>query len=908
MKYSKPKKLLSGAVALCLISLSFSVNALASPKADDAVKYDAVLAEYDESAHIDESGLTMNDLSTAKWNFTVEDTAEYIMSVTFSAADKNSSSIEQKILIDGTSPFPDMTYISYPRSYSQAKITEKDLSGNDLAPADTQINDIVTYTVGDPSGYHGSPCVFSLEKGEHTLTLTGLGGSITVYGISFYIYKKAPSYSETVKSAKLKKIDFKKTLEAETVYRKSSVTIAPSTDRSSGKTSPQSSAVLKLNTIGGTSWQTVGQTLTYKFSVPKDGYYTIGMRYMQSFVDGAFVSRKITIDGEIPFEQAKAIRFYYNREWVNKNLGDENGDYLFYLKKGEHLLTLEAVLGDFSETLGNIQSVLGELNKVYREILLITGSSPDTYRDYSLGETIPETIEKINSLHKETAEILSSLKELSGSNSSYTAIFNKLSGQLELMCENPEVNIPELLPRFKTNLGTLGTWLLEALNQPLQLDTITVSGYGFDGSSKNGNFLSELFFQVRCFLSSFTQDYDNIGVSSLTKYENSVDVWVPTGRDQAQIIRRLADSGYSKKHNIQANLKLVSASNILPSIISGVGPDVYLSATGDIPIDYALRKAILPLNDFEDFDDVCKRFSAASLVPYTYGGVTYALPETLTFPMLFCRTDIFDELKISIPETWDEFMKIIPVIQSKNMDIGVDINMFYTLLYHYGGSVYTEDSKSSALSSDAALNAFCDYTELFTLYRLPASYDFANRFRTGEMPCGIVPYTMYNQLAVFAPEIKGQWEFVPVPGFKQEDGSVKHISIAGGNGCMIMSSTEKSSFAWEFLKWWTDEETQSEYGLSMESILGESAKQPTANINALTKMNWNSTQYSNLIKQIDELEAVPNVPGGSYYTSRILSFAFQKVYNTGSDPESTLKDYLPELNDEIERKYKEFFE
>ena len=37
--------------------------------------------------------------------------------------------------------------------------------------------------------------------------------------------------------------------------------------------------------------------------------------------------------------------------------------------------------------------------------------------------------------------------------------------------------------------------------------------------------------------------------------------------------------------------------------------------------------------------------------------------------MLFYRTDIFDELNISVPETWDEFMKIIPVLQSKNMDI-----------------------------------------------------------------------------------------------------------------------------------------------------------------------------------------------------------------------------------------------
>ena len=42
--------------------------------------------------------------------------------------------------------------------------------------------------------------------------------------------------------------------------------------------------------------------------------------------------------------------------------------------------------------------------------------------------------------------------------------------------------------------------------------------------------------------------------------------------------------------------------------------------------------------------------------------------------------------------------------------------------------------------------------------------DFPNRFRTGEMPIGIVDYTTYNMLTVMAPEIKGLWDFTMVPG------------------------------------------------------------------------------------------------------------------------------------------------
>ena len=205
------------------------------------------------------------------------------------------------------------------------------------------------------------------------------------------------------------------------------------------------------------------------------------------------------------------------------------------------------------------------------------------------------------------------------------------------------------------------------------------------------------------------------------------------------------------------------------------------------------------------------------------------------------------------------------------------------------------------LDTDTALESFREYTDLFTLWQLPMSYSFENRFRTGEMPCGIMDYSTYNTLVVYAPEIKGQWDFVPVPG--KENGST--ISVGTGTNIMILNGCKNIQAAWKFLKWWTDTDAQSIFGIEMESTLGTAAKQPTANIEALMQMAWTGKEATNIMNALTGVKGVPEVPGG-YYASRIIEFAVSRVYNNNDDPIEVIEDYNDELNKELQRKRKEF--
>src|SRR5699024_532229 len=125
-------------------------------------------------------------------------------------------------------------------------------------------------------------------------------------------------------------------------------------------------------------------------------------------------------------------------------------------------------------------------------------------------------------------------------------------------------------------------------------------------------------------------------------------------------------------------------------------------------------------------------------------------------------------------------------------------------------------------------------------YSIPVLYDFANRFRTGEMPIGIADYSTFNYLSVFAPELKGLWEMVPVPGTVKDDQSIDRAVSSSGVASIIMKDSDKQEEAWEFIKWWTSADIQAKFGTELESIIGVAARYATANLEAVELLGWSS--------------------------------------------------------------------
>ncbi len=443
-------------------------------------------------------------------------------------------------------------------------------------------------------------------------------------------------------------------------------------------------------------------------------------------------------------------------------------------------------------------------------------------------------------------------------------------------------------------------------SQPLRLDYILIQPKDNAMPKANASFGEAVWFELRSFLASFTTDYSTMGATAVNgDTATSIEVWTTEGRDQAKILKNLVSNDFTPDTEIGVDVKLVAAGTLLPSVLSGQGPDAFLGCGGVDVINYAIRSAVLPLNDYEGFDDAISQFNEATTIPVTLYGTTYGLPQRAGFYMMFVRIDVLADLGLEIPKTWDDVLAMLPVLQANNMSVGLN-HEYDIFLYQMGGDRFADDGLRSGLDSNVAIDAFEKYTRFFTDYSFPFTFDGPNRFRTGEMPILIADYsTTYTQLTVFATEINGLWEMVPLPGTVREDGTINYNAVNTVAASIMMHGTKDEESTWQFMKWFCGKDAQAAYGSDLVTTIGQAAKYNTANREALAEMPWTTSEYEALMDQFDNLSAITNYPG-AYIFARYLEFAVLGVVNDGADPVTKLQSYVNTINKEITRKREEF--
>ncbi|HAX03837.1 MAG: hypothetical protein A2Y45_08040 [Tenericutes bacterium GWC2_34_14] len=862
------------------------------------------------------------ETSSVRFNVDVNQSGYYHIEVSYFPVEGKSSRIERELKINEVTPYRAAQKLSFARIWvSQTEGFTQDRNGNDIIPRQIEEPRWVSQTLKDSEGLIKEDLRFYFEDGVNTLDWIAYKEPMLIESITIYQKEDLNSYevyqNEHQNLANNLNGDEMIIIEGQDMHEKSSPTLYPIADRTSAISTPQSSYALRANSGGGYNWRIVGDWISYTFDVEKAGFYNISMRAKQSYIRGAYVTRKVMIDGEVPFNEVSEVPFIYSGNWNVYTMGEEEA-FEFYLTPGTHEISFEVVLGDFNTSIREVTDVITTLNEVYRDIIMITTAQPDLYRDYLLNERLPEMLPTFEETKETLEKISEDLFIMTGESSTHTVILDKVALQLEAFIKEPET-IHKRLAEYQTNISALGTWVLEIKEQPLAIDYIAIHSPETKIEKINANVFESFWFSLNNFIASFVVDYNSLASSADDEnLEGNITVWIGSGRDQANIMRRMIDEEFTSTYNIGVNLQLVSMDVLLPSTLTKSGPDVAIGVGNSTPVNYAMRNAVYDLSQFDDFDLVKERFQESAFVPYAYLDGYYGLPDTQQFPVMFYRKDILDELNIDIPETWQDVIEIIPELQRVNLDFYLPIDivenvqgvlapnvMFVTLLYQNGGELYLEDGRISGLSERVALDSFKQWTDFYTNYRFQIQANFVNRFRSGEMPIGIAYYSMYNTLSVFAPEISGNWGFTAVPGVKQEDDSINHVVPTTGTAILLMNQSKQKALAWEFMKWWTEEDTQVRFGREMEGILGAAARYPTANVSALEKLPWPAQDLAVLKAQWDQTRGIPEVPGG-YFTGRHLDNALRKVINTGANPRDTLYEYTAIINSEIESKRKEF--
>ena len=682
----------------------------------------------------------------------------------------------------------------------------------------------------------------------------------------------------------------------------------------------------------------------------------------------------------VPFAEAYQAEFNYNKKWQSTFVSKDNTDFMFYFEQGvEYTVYFECSLGTLKEYIQRVEISLDKINACYLSILQLTGTDPDEYRDYNYISVMPEVLITLLEEAMELMAVKEGLEELCGTNGSHIATLETIAILLNTMGKDDGIDIAANMSTLKSYLGTLGTWINNSKSASMMVDSIWVVPTCKDGAEivsddsklpeAEAGFFKSIWFEVKSFISSFFVNYDQMGLTTIPDEDTlNIDVWLASGRDQSQIRRTLIDAnsedGFTYNTGTAVSLKLVTAGTLLPSILSRKGPDVYIGLGSADVINYAIREAVLGIGgpagsehldkdgnpifdttyysyrdangnvvttpDYREgvepvfvsnaFDAaVDGNFADAAMDTVTLLGSAYGIPQTMTFAMMFYRMDVLADLGLRVPETWQELLSILPVLQTNNMSIGVSyIEALDFMIYQSGQNMwkYTDENLYDSKYAGARINLdnrtvleIFDFTcRLYSDFSFPVSYDASNRFRTGEMPIIIGGYSgIYNTLTVYATEIEGLWEFCSIPGMERDDGEFSYDSLAYITASVILYGCKGDELlaSWQFLQWQTGETAQADYGNRMVALIGPSAKYETANLNAIDNLSWTASERAAIMNQMSNLSSIVNYPG-SYIINRYMQFAFLDAVNEAADPIDALSNYIEAINSEIARKREEF--
>lgn len=876
--------------------------------------------------------------SQVTWKVDIPETGFYNVAIEYLVPESRGVAAERAFFVNGAIPFEDARNLAFTRIWKDGGEVRVDNQGNQIRPVQVEEFNWQSTYFRDNMGYIIEPYRFYLEQGVNEISLEAENEPMILRKMTVCPVENLDTYEQyaakqpnITNSATLN--NYVQVIQGEDSTRRSESSLYAKYDRSSPTTTPNSVTNTVLNYVGGETWRSSGQWIEWEVEVPEDGYYNIMVKGRQNYSRGSVSNRIIYIDGEIPFREMKEVPFEYSNDWKNQSLSDAEGNaYRFYLTAGKHTIRLEASLGGLGAILEELEDSTYRLNQIYRKVLVYTGANPDQYRDYNIDRNYPEIIEAMDLESKRLFKIVDDMVAYSGQKADNIASAQTVAQQLERFCKKPQKISLEFVT-FKDNITALGTASLNMADTKLDVDYLVVSGDGASFKKDKANFFTKIWHEAKSFVASFTVDYNSVGdVYEEGSDEDIVKVWILTGRDQGTILKSMVDDSFTPDTGVKVNVEIVDPSALLNAVLAGRGPNVVLSVGADQPVNYALRNAAEDITQFEGWEEVLSHYTPSSYEQYGLDGHIYAIPETQTFNVMFYRTDVLEELELEVPNTWQEFIEMLPTIQGNNLSVGIptaagssstatastavasnapDLSLYFTLLYQYGGDMYNERGTKTTVDDEAGVKAFDDYIRYFNDYGLPTIYDFVSRFRSGEMPIGIAAYSTYNTLMVSAPEIRGLWDFTLIPGteYTAADGTtyIDRSDFITGNATMMIRTEDEElrKKSWEFMKWWASIDTQTRFGREIEALLGSSARYATANKDAFSQLSWSNDDIEVLSAQWDQTVGIREVPGG-YYTGRHITNAIRKVINDKDDSRETIIDYSIKIDEEIIKKRTEF--
>jgi ABC-type glycerol-3-phosphate transport system substrate-binding protein len=317
---------------------------------------------------------------------------------------------------------------------------------------------------------------------------------------------------------------------------------------------------------------------------------------------------------------------------------------------------------------------------------------------------------------------------------------------------------------------------------------------------------------------------------------------------------------------------------------------------------YAGQGLVIPVEDFIKKTDA-QVLALDDFIPSVlqeqgmWEGKVYGLPFIQAVFGLHYRTDIFSELGLTPPNTWEELYDTAKLLTDKLKDRGitgitfmgkrgVQLQCTYdNMLWSFGGDWYDENYKPTINSPEAV--AALEYFKTLIPFA-PAgvlTYDWdenANAFAQGKAAMNL---QWQNSAPLFQDPtqstIVGKFDFTLIPGKKQPDGSIKRTPTFGGWGLMIPKDSKNKEAAWEFIVWATSPEMELKLAYAMPGARYSSLKNP--------ELSAKYVEYKGMLESLPIAKGRPRIAAYSELADA-LEVALSEAMTGTKDAQTALND------------------
>jgi multiple sugar transport system substrate-binding protein len=211
----------------------------------------------------------------------------------------------------------------------------------------------------------------------------------------------------------------------------------------------------------------------------------------------------------------------------------------------------------------------------------------------------------------------------------------------------------------------------------------------------------------------------------------------------------------------------------------------------------------------------------------SFGGKTYGIPQDVGPMMLYYREDLFGQLGLTVPKTWDEFAQVAQQVRQKDPNRYLatfssgDPGWFAGLAQQAGANWWTNDNGTWTVSiNDEATKKVARFwgglVNSGTLSGKPMYTPEWNK----EMSDGTLlawPSAIWGAgvLEGVAPGTKGKWKMVAMP---QWDTSSQVTGYWGGSGTAISTKSTQRAQAEKFVAWLNTDPEAVEALVSISSL------------------------------------------------------------------------------------------